>query len=207
MRRKINPYDLILNVQEGDKMAKASVTANYEFSYRRYRHGFNIRFFSGIFIDDKNAGPYRFRMSGQSGFQDYLFDNIFLARSDYSGTLSQQFTETDGGFKVYTPLGQTTKWITTLNLKTSLPFGMLPLRLFADIGTADGRGLLKQKVLYDAGLNLSLVRNIFEIYFPVVMSSDMKDVLKLNNITYGKTIRFTLNLNLLNPIQLKNNLF
>jgi hypothetical protein len=60
-------------------------------------------------------------------------------------------------------------------------------------------------VLYNAGLCLSLSDNLFEIYFPLLLSKDLQDYKSANNLKYQETIRFTLNLNLLNPFEaLKN---
>ena len=52
---------------------------------------------------------------------------------------------------------------------------------------------------YNIGLSLNIVPKIFEIYFPVLMSSD------LNQLNYGEKIRFTLNLNTLNPFKFARN--
>ncbi len=77
----------------------------------------------------------RFRMSGQTGSQDYLYDNIFLGRTETEGVLSKQFTDTDGGFKAFSFAGQSSHWLAALNFKTSLGNLKLPIKLYGDIGT------------------------------------------------------------------------
>lgn len=211
----IQPVDIHVNFQNGgervfgsktiiEKMMKLSLTAKYSYNFKVKSKGVDVRFFAGTFIGttDNGAGPYRFRLSGQRGYQDYLFDNIFLGRSETSGILANQFTETDGGFKYYSPIGQTSKWLTAVNIKSSIGNLKLPLKVYADIGTTADNGLNNEKFLYNAGLCISLMENVFEIYFPVLMSQDFKDYEKANDLKYQETIRFTLNLNLLNPFDM-----
>jgi hypothetical protein len=144
-------------------------------------------------------------MSGWRGYQDYLYDNIYLGRSETDGILANQFTENDGGFKFYSPNGQSGKWIAALNFKSSLGNIKLPVNLYADIGTCSNDGILTEQFLYDAGICLSLRKNIFEIYFPLLISKDLETYKKVNGLTYPETIRFTLNINLVNPFNLISN--
>lgn len=203
----INPFDVNLNFQEGQGMMKTALTANYTFKFRKKNKGIDVRLFAGTFIGIKpaDAGPYRFRMSGWRGYQDYLYDNIYLGRTETDGILANQFVENDGGFKFYSPNGQTSKWLTALNVKTTLGNLKLPLSLYGDIGMCADDGVNTERVLYDAGVCLSIRKNIFEIYFPVLISKDMQDYKSANDLNYLETIRFTLNLNLINPFDLVRN--
>ncbi len=207
MRDAINPFSIAVNFQQGQKMMKTSLTANYSYKFRKKNKGIDVRVFAGTFLGTKaaDAGPYRFRMSGFRGYQDYLYDNIYLGRTETDGVLANQFVEGDGGFKFYSPLGQTSKWLAALNLKSSLGNLKIPVNLYGDIGTCASDGINTEKVLYDAGVCLSIKKNVFEIYFPLLISKDMQDYKKANNLSYPETIRFTLNLNLVNPFDLVRN--
>lgn len=204
----INPFNIAVNFQQGQQMMKTSLTANYSYKFRKKNKGIDVRLFAGTFLGTSayDAGPYRFRMSGFRGYQDYLYDHIFLGRSETSGLLSSQFVETDGGFKFYSPLGQSAQWLTALNLKSSPGNLKIPVNIYGDIGTCADDGLTNEKVLYDAGLCLSIRKNIFEIYFPLLISKDMQDYKKANGLSYPETIRFTLNLSLVNPFDLVKNI-
>lgn len=208
MKDAINPVSVIVNFQQGEKMMKTSLTANYSYKFRKKNKGIDVRLFAGTFLGTSayNAGPYRFRMSGFRGYQDYLYDNIFLGRSETDGVLANQFVENDGGFKFYSPLGQSGKWLTALNLKSSLGTLPVPVSLYADIGTCADDGLTNEKVLYDAGVALTIRKGVFEIFFPLLISKDMQDYKKANGLKYPETIRFTLNLNLVNPFELFKNI-
>ncbi|MDO9185980.1 MAG: M1 family metallopeptidase [Bacteroidia bacterium] len=211
----IQPLNILVNIQGGgervfesktiiEKMIKISLTANYSYNFKKKNKGVDVRFFAGTFIEttENGADPYRFRLSGQRGYQDYLYDNIFLGRSETTGILANQFTETDGGFKYYSTIGQSSKWLTSLNIKSSIGNLKLPLKIYADIGTTADSGLNNEQVLYNAGVCISLMKDVFEIYLPILMSKDFKDYEKANNLEYLETIRFTLNLNLLNPFDM-----
>jgi hypothetical protein len=194
-----------VNFQQTTQMLKASAAIKYAFKFKKKNKGVDIRLFAGTFIDDTNAGLYRFRLSGQRGYQDYLYDHTYLGRMETKGILANQFTETDGGFKFYSAIGQTAKSIAALNIKSSLGNLKLPLCLYADIGMTSEDGRLKEKVLYNAGVCLSLRKDVFEIYFPLLISNDFNTYKKTNDLSYEETIRFTLNLNLINPFDLIRN--
>ncbi len=203
----ITPYSVNINFQQGQKIFKTGLTANYSYKFKKKNKGIDVRLFAGTFIETNtiDAGAYRFRMSGQRGYQDYLFDNIYLGRTETEGVLANQFTETDGGFKFYSPLGQSSKWVAALNIKSSIGNLKLPINLFVDIGTSADDGINTQKVLYDAGVYISVLKNVFEIYLPLLISKDFQDYKTANDLKYPETIRFTLNLNMVNPFDLTRN--
>jgi hypothetical protein len=205
--RKINPFSLRISSEVNpSSYHKGSMELNYTISYRK-KKGIDIRLFTGVFFNSRNAGPATFKLSGHRGLDDYRFDEVFPGRSEYRGTLSRQFAEKDGAFKTYTPLGTTENWMAALNIKAALP-GRLPLGLFADLGTFEGAGTQTyntSRLLYDAGAYISL-GGLLEVYFPFAMSKDIKDIQELNKIRFKDQIRFTLNLARVNPFQLLKNL-
>ncbi len=198
--RVINPYSAILNFQHNDLFGKISSCFNYAVSFKN-NNSLDFRMFIGTFAygNNLNKGPYRFRMSGFNGYQDYLFDYNYIGRNESQGLEAAQFTENDGAFKIWTPLGQSSKWLVALNIK-SPKIGKLPLKLFLDIGTSEFKeSLYKDKFLYNFGIDICIWKNIFEIYVPITYSHDIKTVLETNNKGFFDTIRFTLNLHNINP--------
>ncbi len=206
-KHTITPYSISVNLQQTKRVFKTSLTANYTYNFKQKNKSFDVRFFMGTFVGTKaaDAGPYRYRLSGWRGYQDYMYDNIYFGRTETDGILASQFTETDGAFKFYSPLGQSSEFVAAVNLKSSLGNMKLPIRLYADIGTSGTDGLLKESILYDAGICLSFRKNLFEIYFPLLLSKDFENYKQANGIKYPETIRFTLNLNLINPFDLVKN--
>ena len=76
------------------------------------------------------------------------------------------------------------------------------MSVYADFGltgnTSNNSFVLRDDpaIIYEFGAALNIVPHIFEIYFPIKLSSD------LNQLTYAEKIRFTLNLNTLNPFKI-----
>lgn len=207
--RIINPFDVAFNFQHNDQFGKASATLNYSVSFKN-KNSLDIRLFAGAFVfqQENIKQDYRFRMSGFNGYQDYLFDYNYVGRNEINGVGFAQMVENDGAFKVWTPLGQTSKWLVTLNIK-SPKVGKLPLKLYADIGTSEfNESLNKDKFLYAVGLDICLWKNIFDIYIPFTYSKDIKAALEANNKAgFFDTIRFTLNLHNINPRNFISNNF
>jgi hypothetical protein len=203
--RPVNPFSFIFDLQQGDKMMKLSVEGNYRISYNK-KKGFDIRLFAGTFLmkPENSVYDYRFRLSGTNGYNDYMYDNTFLGRSETSGFLSQQFVDNDGAFKSYTPIGQSWDWLVTLNLKIAFPW-KIPLKFYGDIGTFANAGdgtYSDSKVLYDGGISLVVINNIFEVYFPFLWSPDIKKTNELYYTNYWQKIRFIINFDKLNPVDL-----
>lgn len=197
-RRAINPFDFNLKLQQNGDFSKLNLTANYSVTFKD-KNSLDFRLFAGTFLSGKNRGAYRYRASGYNGYQDYNYDYNFIGRNEFNGLGFAQFAEEDGAMKVWTPLGQSDAWLVALNIK-SPKFFKLPVKLFVDVVTCDGRSLLNEKVLYSAGFEICLWKDIFEIYVPLVYNKDIANTLKLNNkTTFFETIRFTLNINKINP--------
>lgn len=210
--RKLHPYDAMLTFQTGDYMSKMMVNANYHINIAA-KKTIDIRLFAGTFLGDPTStNDYRFRMSGWSpkgaGNQDYLFDHIFIGRSEKTGMSSQQFAVEDGGFKVFTATGQSNKWLTAMNITIPMPVKnkiLGAIKVYGDFGLYNTTGLSSTTFMFDAGLQVAIVPNICDIYIPLVFSKDIKDYNDANDVTFPQMIRFTFNLNRLNPFTLLNN--
>lgn len=210
--RKLYPYHAILQGEKGVGFIKANLTANYYFNYAR-GGGLNVRFFAGKFFytGDKLSSPfktfqYHLNMTGANGYEDYTYSNYFIGRSEFEGLLSQQIMIRDGGFKVRTDLlsskyGRSDDWLSAANFTTDIPKTVLPipLKLFADIGTyaeAWKKDAQTGKFVFDAGLQVSLLRNIINIYFPVLYSKTYRDYFKsyIPEKRFRKNISFSIDI-------------
>ncbi|MBA3664554.1 MAG: M1 family metallopeptidase [Bacteroidetes bacterium] len=207
--RTIDPFVFRVNLQHNAKMAKAFAILDYKITFSK-KHFMDVRLFAGSFIygSEADKGFYSFKLDGYNGRYDYLFNYNYIARNEWQGLGANQFTEVDGALKVpLAGLGNSTQWAASVNLKSPRIF-ILPVRLFFDAGVSDGRYLIKDKVVWCGGINVTLWKDIIEIYFPLAYNKDTRDVLELNNIDFWQRIRFTLNIHKLAPKEiLKNNLF
>jgi len=205
-RRLVNPYSVFIAIEQGKGFVKSSLEAIYKISYGDYKKGLNVRLFAGKFLYNASEyyGNYNFRLSGNLGYQDYTYDNIFLGRLESNNNywISHQFVKNDGGFSIYSAVGQTNDWISTLGLTSSIP-GKLPLRIYFNLGTyADaGNNSYTKQIAYEGGVTVVLIPDIFEVYLPALMSEDLKNNSDLYNERYYQKIRFILNLNKLYPFK------
>ena len=199
-KNPINPYLVTANVQQSIDFVKVNIEANYKFAYRKKGTGLDLRFFVGRFLYNDNASSrFNYNLSGNS---DYLYEHILLGRNTIEGHLNQQAMISDGGFKNYTTVPSSSKWLNAINLKSNTPIKFIGF--YADFGltgytTRNFKGDEVDEVsptTYGFGATLILVPNICEIYFPIKLSSD------LNQLKYVEKIRFTLNLNLIKPFEM-----
>ena len=216
--RVLYPYQLILQAQQGKGFARTTATANYFFNYAK-GGGVNVRAFAGKFYYTKektNLSPfetdrYQLNLTGAKGNEDYTYSNYFYGRNEFDGLGTQQIMIRDGGFKVRTDLlsnkiGKTDNWLGALNITTSIPNSInplsllpvkLPLQLFADLGTTsqifnnkDGGS----RFLFDAGLQFSVLKNVLQIYVPLLYSKVYSNYFKstISNNRLLKNISFSI---------------
>lgn len=189
----IHPYEFKMAVQQAEAFTKLMTEATFQYNFKKRGKNMTLRLFFGTFLDNSSpdAGAYGLRMSGAYGYQDYLYDFIYLGRTETDGLLSKQFTETDGGFKVFSPIGDTKEWLFAANFKSTLPIPVI--RIFADAGMASGGDFQ-----YDAGVYFSMARGILEVYFPLLYSNSYY-------LDFKDQIRFTLNLHRVKPFDTLRN--
>ncbi len=226
--RILYPYDLTFSADQGKNFVRTGLTAKYFFNYKEEKSGMSARLFAGKFFYLKpqlENERYFLNMTGPKGDEDYTYSDYFIGRNEYQKWMSQQIMERDGFFKVNTDLfnnkvGKTDDWLVSLNLITDVPDNVNPLRvlpvkipfkIFADIGTyseawkdnpASGR------FIYDAGIQLSFIKSVVNIYIPVLYSKVYKDYYKstITQNRFLRTISFNLDLSQLHAKKLLSNI-
>ena len=160
-----------------------------------------VRLFGGRFLSQSAGNAF---VLGLSGSPDYRRQTAFLDRQQISHAYTAQLHQTDnrdGAFKAFVPAAST-QWLSTLNLQADLP--ITNLAVFADFGATAERQLLAngstQRLFYDAGLVVPVIRNFFELYLPVA-GSQYQNGLPDSRQDFTDRIRFVLNLNQASPFQ------
>ena len=228
--RKLYPYDLTLQIDQGKVFVRAGLTGNYYFNYAGEKQGINARFFAGKFfytvpktyLTQYETDRYHLNLTGANGIEDYTYSDYFVARNKFEGWQSQQIMERDGFFKMRTDLlsskvGKTDDWLIAANIEGKIPNSINPLQIlpfqfplhfFVDIGTyadawKDNSGTTN-RFLYDAGLYVPVLNGLAKIYVPIFYSSDFKNYVTtvLGPKSFWKTITFSLNLSVLQPQKL-----
>ncbi len=218
--RALYPYRAELQAEQAKDFVRLAFTGNYYFNYNE-KLGADIRFFAGKFIYLGNktiskqfmTDAYHFNMTGPKGYEDYTYSNYFAGRNEYEGFASQQIMMRDGGFKVRTDLladkiGKTDDWLVAMNFVSDIPDQInilnvlpfkIPLKLFVDIGTyADAWKATASgsKVLYDAGLQFSFLKNTINVYIPILYSKVYRDYFEstITEKRFLKNIAFSIDI-------------
>ncbi len=218
--RALYPYDFAVQIEQGKGFVRANVTGNYFFNYAK-AGGLNVRLFAGKFfytgdqdfLSQFRTDRYHLNMTGPKGNEDYTYSNYFVGRNEFEGFSNQQIMVRDGAFKVRTDflsskIGKTDDWLGALNFTSTIPKNInpleltplkIPLKFFADIGTfaeAWETNSASPKILYDAGLQLSLLKNTINIYVPLFYSKVYRDYFKstITEKRFVKNISFSIDL-------------
>lgn len=187
---------------------KAGAEFKQFFCYGKKNKGVYLRFFAGyLHLNDVNVNPdvdYRYNLSGTIGSKDYLYDDIFIGRTEETGIWSHQFIRNDAGFTAPTTFYRTaSKWMTGLNLSTTLP-GFIPFRLYANIGSFNDANKIGTEdyspVSWELGIELPLMKDALIVYLPFAFSKDIHYVKDQNELNSTDMIRFELHLQKLNPL-------
>ncbi|MEP6949729.1 MAG: M1 family metallopeptidase [Ginsengibacter sp.] len=218
--RALYPYSGALQAEQASDFVRLAFEGNYFFNFAK-NGGISARLFGGkfIYLGDRTFAKqfetdrYHLNMTGANGYEDYTYSNYFAGRNEFTGFRSQQIMIRDGGFKVRSDLlnnkiGKTDDWLAALNLSSDFPgqFNPLqvlpvkiPLKVFLDIGTY-AEALKKDaptgKFIYDAGLQLTLLKNLLNIYIPVIYSKVYTDYFKstIPDKRFWKNISFSIDI-------------
>ncbi|MEZ5045541.1 MAG: M1 family metallopeptidase [Chitinophagaceae bacterium] len=187
--RVTNPYSYQIEILGNNEFIKAGLTAQAKVDYHMKNKGFYARFYAGKFLYIANASQLLITNKNiylnavSTGANDFLYDNIYMARNEQSGALAHQIAMHEGGLKIRTPfyanpLGISDNWMLALNLKSDIPLktkiklqGFFDMATFADAKKSNPSG---NKMLYDAGFQLSIM-NAITFYVPLLQSRDFKE--------------------------------
>lgn len=178
------------------------------YCYGKKGKGIYTRFFGGyISMNDVNNKPdvdYRYNLSGTAGSGDYLYNDIFLGRTESTGLFSHQFIRNAAGFTAPTRFyRKSDQWMVGLNASTTLP-GFIPFRLYANIGTFNDANKIgadeNYGISWELGVELPVMKDVLSIYLPFAYSRDIKYVIDQNELNTTDLIRFELHLQKLNPL-------
>jgi Peptidase family M1 domain len=231
--RALYPYSGELKLEQAKDFVRTAFTGNYFFNYPK-GGGLNVRLFAGKFFytggktitKQFNTDRYHLNMTGANGYEDYTYSDYFIGRNKFEGFESQQIMNRDGGFKVRTDLlaskvGKTDNWLSAINFSTTIPESVnplsilpfkIPVKLFVDIGTfaeAWEKDAEIDRFLFDAGLQIPLMKETISIYIPLIYSKVFKDYIQSTIEKKGrffKTISFTIDISNFNLRKFDRNL-
>ncbi len=167
--RYFNSNDNLINFSKWYtdlQIAKTFSKVSFNYEYRKLFENnsqLNLRFFTGVFLNNKNDPNSNYFSYALDRPTDYLFEYVYLGRSESTGIFSQQYIDAEGGFKSKLETPFANQWISTVNASTTLWKYIL---IYGDFG------LLKSKfdvphIVYDSGIRINLVTDYFELYLPL----------------------------------------
>ena len=199
-------------------------TSDLTYIFNKKRDKLNIRFFGGYHFYQNISNEFCFYLRGIQGSTDYLYDHVFLGRNvnNFENILSQQNTNTYGGFKVNSLAGKSDDWLISTNINADIPG--LPLGLFLDLAYYDeplymantGFWTTDHKLSYNAGIKTTIIQinnqPILEIYIPLIYSENignsrnLTNAITVNELSLLQRINFIFNFKSLNPFLIKKQL-
>ena len=212
--RPYNPFCYSFEGQIGADFAKISAEGCARVDYNVKNKALYLRAYFGKFFAINNDpaiyGRYELN-SSYSGVNDYLYDGSYIARNA-PAKAGQQVSYQEGGFKVpvFNNVDRSDNWLGSINLETDLPLRNWPVRLFLDAGLIPNTAPTisnnrSTTMLYDAGFSVVIVRDIVNVFVPVVMSNDFQNYLRNsygNKNYFVRGISFTIQLQHANPLTL-----
>lgn len=193
----INPYRILIGFETGRSFVKTSLEVNHKLSYNGKNNGLESRFFAGVMLNNVNADPfYGISAGARSGREMYLYQGIYPDRfGEFPNTLgSRQMTLSEGG--LVTPVNDIlgySRWVCSLSLTSTLPgkVSVIPVKPFVNLLLNDhGTGINNKSLLFfEAGFKAG-IWNLFEIYFPLLVSDNINSIAGL----FKNRIRFVFRL-------------
>ncbi len=204
------PYFCEFNSEFGPDYLKTWLEYKIQINYTNKNKGFSARIFAGTFIYNNNKYIHNnFNLSGTFGYNDYKFSEVFPDRlnSNINNIWGHQFVKNDGGFTVLNPINSR-NWLTSANFKAAFPVP-LPFSIYLNIATYyNAKSAFDGSIQfpYELGVELNIIKDIFAIYFPINMSTDIKQTNEMFTTTYFDKIRFILNFSKIVPFKYQNQL-
>lgn len=224
-----NPYRFQIALETQQYQDAFDRSANYLRGTAEWRQKFfykekkkvTMRLFAGYFLQNtqRNRGVDETALSlNPQGFNDYKFDETFIARSGGDEFMARQVSQNQGGFKgafgsaFAGTLGNSNNFVLALNLKTDLPVRLplgIPIKPYFDLGYFDDATPLgegrpgKEQWLWSGGLMLEFFKGGLEFYFPIANSKTLRDQYKEQaNGNYWKTISWSMRLRFNDPVKM-----
>lgn len=206
-------YPLHLNIKNESHSDYSKITFNSRifFPYNEKKKGIQLDFFYGTFLyNNSRIYLYNFFLSGHDAIKDYTYQETYINRFEIptsNNLWAHQFVLSDGMFSLYTPI-QSKKWMTSLRTTIAFPIPP-PIHFYFVTGTYHkaGKGWIGSvKFPYEGGIEFRFIKDIFAIYFPVFMSSDLKIISDFYALNYFYKVRFMLRFNMLNPFKNAQNI-
>ncbi|HZV71202.1 MAG TPA: M1 family metallopeptidase [Saprospiraceae bacterium] len=209
----IKPFKAIANVQAGKGFVRLNVNYKQHFVGKDKNHGIWIHGFGGwLPVYTNPDANVAFSINGISSTgifsQDYMFDEWLSGRNANDGIYARQIFMKDAGLKTLAFLGNNDQWMIAGGVSTALPVTLI--HLYMDAALAPSAITDKVTLSYSGGISLVLMKDIFEIYVPIIESRDIRESITyitrdrwFDRISFQANFKIANPLNVVDAIQLK----
>jgi hypothetical protein len=195
-----------------------------------YKYGLDIgikdkplefRFFATYLLKRSNNDIYNNHIgsSDKAGHYDYKFDDFLLHRNAQDGMFQNQIDNSANASKFVGSIGIPDKWIVSGSITLPLP-GKIPIKPYVEFLVYDELSsqqwnISESKMIFNAGLEIEIVKDRFEIFLNLAQSKDVTNYQDgtIGGLpypgtidTFGERITFVLDLNGLRPNKIKKQL-
>jgi hypothetical protein len=181
----------------------------------------NIRVYGAAMIKPSDVSRYNLALgsSEKAGYYDYKFDDYLMHRNADVGLFQNQINSRTNASKFVGHIGAPDRWLVSAVMTIPLP-GKIPLKPYVEFVSYNDIdkevwNASERKLIFNAGLELEVIKDRFEIFFNLAQTSDITSyqegatngLLEKNRITkFSERITFVLDLNGLAPHKLKRSL-
>ncbi|MDX9750822.1 MAG: M1 family metallopeptidase [Flavobacteriales bacterium] len=205
-RRKLHPSFIRPVVTIGEEFVRGALEVEQGLTFNKRNDQLRLRGFFGTFFhkdnDQLTNGMHAWGLSW--GPEDMLFDHAYFERGATDRLPGRQFNKQQGAFKTPFVQGGSDSWIVAINAELDLPIP-LPIALFGSMGrvpittiTPAGRTTGAANY-FEAGIGVIAMRDVLEIWFPLLVSERIADEEKFLGRDMGDRIRFIFALEKLDP--------
>jgi hypothetical protein len=202
----LKPFEATANVQAGRGFARINLKYEQHFVGRTKHLGTWVRGFGGWLpaYGDHDASV-QFTYSGQAsnGYysNDYMYDQWLGGRNAESGLFARQLFEKDAHLKTLSTVGIGENWMVGAGISKAFPVRFI--HFYMDAAIFPSAVTSETDLSYSGGIAIVLLKDVFEIYLPLLESQDIRESLsyEVRDIWFER-VSFTANIKLANPINI-----
>ncbi|HUR31334.1 MAG TPA: hypothetical protein VMZ69_07865, partial [Saprospiraceae bacterium] len=200
----VMPYNAKAAVQIGQGFVRFNLNYNQHFRGKNKMQGVWVHGFAGwLPVYDNPTANVLFTFNGMasSGFfsRDYMYDEWLMGRNAIDGNISRQVFLKDAGLKTLSTIGISDKWMAGAGASWALPFKVV--HLYMDAAVYPSSITDKVTLSYSGGLAIIVMKDVFEIYIPILESKDIRESLSYQvRDQWFDRISFQANFKLANPL-------
>lgn len=202
----VSPYRAHITIQNGKGFLRLNMHYKRHFTGKDKMRGVWVHGFAGwLPVYNNPDANVRFSFNGISSLDyfsnDYMYDEWLAGRNAKEGNVSRQVFMKDAGLKTLANFGISESWMTGGGFSYALPFKVV--HLYMDAAVYDSGITQKAALSYSGGVAIVLMKDVFEIYVPLLESKDIRESLTyLARDKWHERISFMANFKLANPLLL-----